>query len=518
LGAEFRYLESEYQGQVRANYMPTDRLRDDTRWGLNLAHQAVHDWSFKGIGSVGLNVSLNRVSDDNYWRDFPRGTASLTQRLLANDMQLNWQSDALRAQLRTLKWQTLQDVSAPIVPPYDKLPNLNVRFDKSFNGLNVALEGDYVRFVSDPAITGQPNANRAFAQAQFSYPIRTSGIHVIPKVRIHNTQYNFDSPVTQAGSFLGATSASRSVPTYSLDAGMVFERGAQFFGRDFTQTLEPRLFWTKTPYRNQLGLPVYDTATSDFNFTSIWNENEFTGYDRISASNTLTLGATSKLLDPQTGAENLRLTLAQRLRFSDQNVVLPGETPATARVSDLLMGIGLNWNPRWQLDSTVQYSPTDNRSVRATVLARYSPSNYRVLSVAYRYKRGASEQIDVGWQWPIDDLWRGKGDDMNQAGQGLGSGRLYSVGRINYSMQEGKVVDALLGLEYDSGCWLTRVVLERLQRSDATANTRVMFQLEFVGFSRVGSNPVDTLRQQIPGYQFLREKTLSSPSRYTTYE
>jgi LPS-assembly protein len=206
------------------------------------------------------------------------------------------------------------------------------------------------------------------------------------------------------------------------------------------------------------------------------------------------------------------------LRFSDQNVVLPGETPATAKVSDLLMGVGLNWNPRWQLDSTLQYNPTDNRSVRATVLARYSPSNYRVLSMAYRYKRDASEQIDIGWQWPIDDLWRDKGDAMNLAGQGLGSGRLYSVGRINYSMQDRKVVDALLGLEYDSGCWLTRVVLERLQRSDATANTRVMFQLEFVGFSRVGANPVDTLRQQIPGYQFLREKTISSPSRYTTYE
>jgi LPS-assembly protein len=158
------------------------------------------------------------------------------------------------------------------------LPNLNVRFDKNFSGLNVALEGDYVRFVSDPAITGQPNANRAFAQAQFSYPIRTSGIHLIPKIQFHSTQYNFDTPVKQLGAFMGATSASRSVPTYSLDAGMVFERDAKFFGRDFIQTLEPRLFWTKTPFRNQLGLPVYDTANSDFNFTSIWNENEYTGY------------------------------------------------------------------------------------------------------------------------------------------------------------------------------------------------------------------------------------------------
>jgi peptidyl-prolyl cis-trans isomerase SurA len=36
-----------------------------------------------------------------------------------------------------------------------------------------------------------------------------------------------------------------------------------------------------------------------------------------------------------------------------------------------------------------------------------------------------------------------------------------------------------------------RVVLERLQSSTTSANTRIMFQLEFVGFSRLGSNPLN---------------------------
>jgi LPS-assembly protein len=515
-GAEFRYLEHAYQGLVNANFLPADKLRDRDRWGLHASHQAIHP--VYGLGAVGINMNLNRVSDDNYWRDFPRGGASLTQRLLPNDLQINWQAEGVRAQLRTLKWQTLQDTSAPILAPYDKLPNLNVRMDRPINGLQLSLEGDYAHFVGDPALTGQPNAHRSYAIAAASFPIRTAGMYIVPKVQLHQTQYRFDSPVTQVGSYLGATSANRSVPTYSIDAGLIFERNSQWFGRDFIQTLEPRLFWTKTPFRDQLGLPVYDSAARDFNFTSIWNENEYSGQDRISASNTLTVGAVSKLLNPESGVENLRLTLAQRLRFADQNVVLPGEAPATAKVSDLLFGVGLNWNPQWQLDSTVQYSPTDNRSVRATVLARYSPSHYRVVSVAYRFKKGSSEQIDIGWQWPLDDLWRNKTDEINGAGRGLGSGRLYSVGRINYSMQDKKVVDAVLGIEYDSGCWLTRVVLERLQRSDASPNTRIMFQLEFSGFSRVGSNPTETLKQQIPGYQFLREKTLPSPNRFTTYE
>ena len=44
-----------------------------------------------------------------------------------------------------------------------------------------------------------------------------------------------------------------------------------------------------------------------------------------------------------------------------------------------------------------------------------------------------------------------------------------------------------------------------------------MFQIEFIGLSRLGSNPMRTLRNNIPRYQYLREET-SSPSRFTDYE
>jgi LPS-assembly protein len=130
--------------------------------------------------------------------------------------------------------------------------------------------------------------------------------------------------------------------------------------------------------------------------------------------------------------------------------------------------------------------------------ARYSPGNYRTVNAAYRLQRGTSEQIDVGWQWPLAALWGGKGADRERAqGQGKGSGRWYSVGRLNYSLQDRKLVDTVVGFEYDSCCWIGRVVLERLQSSVTTSNTRLLFQIEFVGFSRLslGASPLETLRQ-----------------------
>lgn len=519
LGSEFRYLEADYAGQLRLDVMPADLLRDSNRWGLSYGHQATLKNSLTNLltdGNMALNLNLNRVSDDNYWSDFTRTSPSLTltQRLLSNDASLSWTNGYFSNSVRTVKWQTLQDVTAPIAQPYD-LSQLTTGYARTnVNGFDYSVNADYSRFQADSLLSAQPNANgqRAFSLMQVSRPWIAPAGFITPKLQLHATNYQLDVPLSN-----GATSASSMVPTFSLDSGLVFERDTSFFGKDFRQTLEPRAFYVNTPYRDQSRLPNYDSGANDFNFATIWAENAFAGNDRISDSNLLTLGVTTRLLNPDTGAEAARFGMAQRFRFADQKVtLLPTDPPVTDRFSDLLLGASINWNPKWAFDSTVQFNPTTEQSIRSTIGARYNPGNYRVVTAAYRYQRDASEQIDVGWQWPLNDLWGDKGQDLG-AGRGQGEGRWYSVGRLNYSLYDGKLVNAVVGFEYDAGCWLGRVVLEQLPISTTAANQRIMFQLEFVGFTRLGINPLQTLKDNIPNYQYLREQT-SPPSRFSNYD
>jgi LPS-assembly protein len=327
---------------------------------------------------------------------------------------------------------------------------------------------------------------------------------VTPKLQLHAATYQFDATLPN-----GSRSADSVVPTFSLDSGLVFERDTTLFGAALVQTLEPRAFYVYTPYRNQSVLPNYDTGANDFNFATIFTENAFVGHDKISDNNLLTLGLTTRLLDAQTGAQIARFGLAQRLRLEDQNVTLNSTiAPAVAGLSDVMLGASVNVNDRWALDSTVQYNEKTAQSVRSTIGARYNPGNYRVINTAYRFQRDLSEQIDVSWQWPLSNLW---GDS------GQGEGRYYSVGRLNYSLNERRLVDTLLGVEYDAGCWLGRVVLERVQTSTSTATERLMFQLEFVGFTRLGIDPRKTLTQNISRYQNLREPG-GSNSRVSNYD
>lgn len=517
LGGEFRYLDRDYTGTLRGSFMASDRLRDTDRWSRSLQHQH-RLGELPLVGQSGLRLNLNRVSDDNYWRDFPRSSTTLSQRLLPSDVVFNASQGAWSFAAGAYTWQTLQDVDAPIVAPYDRVPSLSLRHNPGrlrlagLDNWQWSLLTDVTQFRVDPTYNpGGVNGTRSLLVAQLSRPWQAPGWYVTPGVQLNLRRYQFERALAS-----GERSASYSLPTFTLDSGLYFDRDTTLFGRTVQQTLEPRAYFASTPYRDQSFLPLYDTAAYDFNLATIFTPNPYGGYDRIADSRALTLGLTSRLIEPDSGAELLSFGVAQRIRLRDQFVTLPNETPSTDRLSDVLFGATVNWVPQWAFNGTVQYNPQDRDSVRTTLGVRYLPGPYRVFSAAYRRQKDVSQQIDLGWQWPLSDLF-GPATPALGPGRGLGPGHWYSVGRLNYSLQDRRVVDLVAGLEYDGGCWIGRVVLARLQQSSNSSNQSLMFQLEFNGFSRIGSNPLQTLRQNVPRYQYLREE-INPPSRFERYE
>jgi LPS-assembly protein len=426
------------------------------------------------------------------------------------------------------RWQNLQDLA----PPYDRAPQITMRYGQwNAEGLDWSVVGDTTRFEADfsrvpSLVNAKPrNGERSFVQAQVSRPwIRPWGF-LTPKLQLHATRYQMDSALSN-----GALSVNRVLPTFSLDSGLVFERETQWFGRSVLQTLEPRAFYARTPYKNQNMLPVYDSGATDFNLSTIYSENTYVGNDRLVDNNALTLGVSSRFFDAGNGAEMLRVGVAQRIRFADQQVVLPRQVANTAGLSDILFGAGIRWDDRWTLDGTIQAKNQTHEISRATLQSRYSPSPYRVINAAYRSNNLVTPNsafVDVGWQWPLSDIMGNTDRQADSAwsrapGQGLGPDRWYTVGRLNYSLKERSLVDTLLGLEYDAGCWLGRVAFQRLQTnitsaSASNATSRILFQLEFIGLARVGISPLKSLSDNIPRYQYLRDSTVQ-PSRFQHYE
>jgi LPS-assembly protein len=530
-GGEFRYLEKtlpDTRGEVRLNYMPQDDLRGGQRWSYSQQHVgSSRVWD----SDVLLNLNLNRVSDNDYWKDFPFSYGPTSQRILPADLKFTRTRGDWTTTLRTLRWQTIQDVNSPLTPPYDRSPQLTAQYARSSDAWDLGWTNDLTSFSADrlqacllaqtnasasQSVDCQPNATRLVSQARLARPFQYGALTLTPKVLLTGRQYQFESN----GVGLDGTryTQAATLPTLAFDASAHLERDTQFLGRDWNQTLEPRLLYVNTPYRDQSGVPVYDSARYDFSFATVFNENSYAGYDRIADNRSLTLGAISRFLNPADGSEGARFGIAQRFRLKEQRVLLPGESVLNDRLSDLLMGATVNLNREWLLDSTVQYNPKTNSSERSAIGARYNPTPYRLINVSYRNQSlYQSELIDIAWQWPLNDLWGDRGLTLSP-GQGQGEGRWYSVARMNYSLQDKKLVDTLVGLEYDAGCWLGRVVIQQQQLGVLVNSRRIMFQLEFSGFGRVGANPLQQLQTQIPRYQLLRDNRLVSPSRFGMYD
>jgi LPS-assembly protein len=513
LDSEFRYLETQHRGEMQLHALPNDRVYGESRYALQWQQQG-QAWGTGNLDAWRWNHEGQRVSDETYWKDFPNLLHSVAPRLLplSASLERDWTAAGLQTTTyaRTQDWQVLQDADplALIRAPYNRVAQFGWRGSGRPLGwsrsTDTEFETELNRFalVHNDAGPPRPDGWRMHALASVSQSWRTPGAWLVPRLSLNLAAYNTDTAMSD-----GRTSASRAIPTFSIDSGLVFERDTLWFGRDLRQTLEPRLLYVNTPFREQATLPLFDTAAKDFNTVSVFSDNAFTGVDRVSDGHQVTAGVTSRWLDRLSGAEALRLGLAQRYLLRDQQIT-PDGVPLTQRFSDVLVDGAAHLSEVGTLEAALEYSPELGRTTRSVIRTRYTPGPMRTLAASYRLVRGASEYVDVGWQWPVYS-----GQASNSAAC---RGTLYGVGRANYSVKDSRITDSLAGFEYDAGCWIARVVAERVSTGRTEATTRLLLQLELVGLSRLGTNPLQVLKDNIPGYTLLRDNHTDAPPRQYT--
>lgn len=473
LATEFRYLTPTQGGEARVEYLPRDNVTGEERALGSFQHQQ--------IIAPGLSAALdwNGVTDKEYFEDLSSRVAVASRANLVRQGMLSYAvSDWWNASALVQSYQTLSGNE-----PYRRLPQLllNANRGEFIGGTSFVFRGEYVQF--DHPDASMPEGARFTAYPQLSLPIEGGGYFFTPKVGLHYTRYDLMRDLSGERSEL-----TRSVPIFSVDSGLIFEREASFFGTAYQQTLEPRLFYVKTPYRRQDEIPVFDSARYDFGLAQIFSENLYAGGDRIADANQITAAVSSRLIDPETGSERLRATVGQRFYFDDQRVTLPGEVPRDGRRADVLGLFTGRITRSTSLDSAWQYNPRDDWTERFNVGVRYQPEFAKALNLSYRYSRGKLEDesdriqdVDVSGQWPLGRGW-------------------YGVARVTRSIKEDRVTESIAGIEYDGGCWVFRTAVHRFATNPDDVTQAVFLQLELNGLASVGSSPVNLLKRSVAGY------------------
>lgn len=585
LGAEVRYLQPNDLGQVSVFGVPDDaayRRDEDVHDGARGAVQ----WAHEGVRGDWLTYSarVQRVSDSAYWKDFPGQMPALTQRLLPTDLSANRRflpfgaSGEVDTYARVQAFQTLQDpgdtdTASLIEEPYQRSPQVGVRGNLTLqNQLRLDFEAEADRFdlqdksqrdaysnsvncanwlringlaantPVDPAVCLQGlkdasatnpadapllprpgGALRAHMVGTLSRTFSSDWWRFEPRMTVHGVTYRTDEYLDANGNDT-RYDGTRVIPTFSADSSFSFERQASLFGLDVNQTLEPRLLYVLTPYHDQSRATEFDTTGKDFNEVSIFATNQFTGNDRVNDANQLTAGVTTRYSDAVSGRELLRLGIAQRFLFRDQQITTNG-TPDTAKLSHLLLYGSSSALQDWNFDGIVEWNPLhqenqdgerQQRFQRAVVSTRYHPGPFKTLSLTYRFAANtaistgpsnASKQYEVGGQWPV----------YHQPPRANGcGGTLYAVGRVDYSATDRRANYAIGGFEYDAGCWIGRVMIERTSTGRNESTNHLVLQLELNGLSTLGVGSPRVLKDNVPGYQALRNDPGTSTEATTT--
>jgi LPS-assembly protein len=497
MGAQFRYLLGDDTsplgvavGEMNAEFLPHDRSTGENRYALAWKHnEQFAPW-------LGGFINLNKVSDDKYFADFADRIAVTSQKTLPREAGIVATHGPWSFLARAQSFQTLQDPEAPVVPPYNRLPQVLASLsDTDWLGLTWSGTGEYARFTQDQLA---PTGERFVLYPTAAFHRQGAAWFFTARAGVHMREYTLDRTTAA----LPEQHPSYAIPITSLDAGLVFERDVTVLDTPLTQTLEPRAFYVYIPYKNQTDAPVFDTALDDFNFSQLFAENRYIGNDRVGDANQLTLALTSRYLDRETGAERLRLAVGQRFYFQDQRVSL-NEPLRSASTSDFLVGAEGRLSEAWSLASLLQYNLDASDVERFNVGVRYTPAPGRALNATWRYTRALADatggleqikQIDLSGQWPVSDRWT-------------------LIGRWNYSVADHKTLEAVAGIEYNADCWVLRVVGQRLTTTTQQATTSGFVQLELNGLARVGTSPLELLRRSVPGYLPTNDPTLRDRDR-----
>ncbi|HSW94267.1 MAG TPA: LPS assembly protein LptD [Gammaproteobacteria bacterium] len=538
----FRYLTPKSLGTVNVAVLPNDRAFSD----LQERYQAQYGNSTSSFTQADLhrledasdtrkslywvnntrfndhwtaNVDYSHVSDDYYLSDLNNNFDVVTTNQLLQQAEVVRQGQHWNIMARAQGYQTLHPVDQNVIQnQYTRLPQIVIDGDypNAPHNLDFFIANDITHFdiTNTPggSITA-PTGNRVNVQPGVSLPFSRPSFYITPRVQFAMTQYELSHVTTTA-----STGPSRSLPIVDIASGLFFDRNLTAFGHGYRQTLEPQIYYTYVPYKNQNAIPVFDTTVNTLTYDELFMYNRFSGLDRIGDANQISYGVATRFIDDNSGVEKLRAGIGQILYFRDRKVTLcsptnvinsmvpcvdTGNNPANNYNKSPLSGI-LNYslNPNWSLTANSIWDVQTNKFNNQSITLHYEPEVRKIVNLGYGYvfngdiqpsdvpgsNQSNLSQTDFSFAWPLSRDWS-------------------TVGRWTQNWNHHHFQNLLYGLQYDSCCWAVRFVTGRAFANLSPTNTYQYNTQFFIQFSLKGlgnygnADPGQLLASSVSGYQ-----------------
>ncbi len=507
-------IETRHMGENSSNTLDFSIMADDAQYDLaSLALPASESppqskrWQINYLGDAAFNdawsasANFSAISDLDFYQDFGNnGLNENSRSYLYRQGEVNyWQPD-LHFQASLQSYQLIDQSLGTVDKPFSSLPRIQLDYDhQDETGLHYGIDTEYVYF--DRSFEAQNfsqaqidngillSGQRLSLEPKLAWQHETAGMFFNPEVSYKYASYQLDDQA------LGMPDQpERGVFVGQLDSGLIFERPLDFQGMDYTQTLEPRVYYLYSEYEDQSDIPLFDTSNLTSGYTQLFRDNRFSGDDRIGDSNQLTLALSTRFLN-QRGQEKAHLSVGQIYYFEDRRVGLTSAfTPLSQSSASTVADISYQISDNWRLRAFSEWNTDNDNLNNGSFQFRYQSDINHILNLSYRYRKspnlpGVIKQTDISAIWPIAD-------------------DLTFIGRWNYDHEAGQNLETIIGVEYSNCCWDMRLVAREwvdnteFNGAFAEKNTGIFLQFELKGLGNILGGGIDALiEQSIAGFK-----------------
>ncbi|SMM98984.1 Outer membrane protein Imp, required for envelope biogenesis / Organic solvent tolerance protein precursor [uncultured Candidatus Thioglobus sp.] len=452
---KYRQLLDEGRIEIKGHYLNKDDISKEKRWLIDTKLNL----------SLGENIKLEtvskRVSDKQYFKEIAHKDTSIDT--LQSYVNLTYKNNGLGLSVFSESEQLVNDGTAE----YIRAPEIAIsKTIKGLGGRSIDLSVTNTKFKHKTSVdTGV----RTHAQAKFTRKVANNAYALTPKFTVSKTKYTMDNRANQ----------KRSIYSFGLDSKWFFERDTELFGKSTTQTLIPRLAYNYTPRENQSMLPNFDTEEKGGSYEELFSGEKFTGVDKISSNNSITLGLESDFIDKKTGDTYLSLKIAQARYLNDTAVDENGNLVAQEKRSNIIAGADLALG-NVTLDNSLHYNSDTNKVAKYNNALSYISSPRKFITLT-RGDDGEQKSVGAYGAYPITQ-------------------KIHLFAGVNRSLTDAITNRKTTGFAYETCCWAVRVaqIREHLTGDDYDKITK--FEMVFKGLTSSDPSLAERLKQEIPNY------------------
>ena len=444
--AEGRLLSAAGTSFVGYSYLGNDSNASSDLNSSERSYLTLRQQGNLASGRFDYSARWDEVSDTRQLEDIPNLFGQDASNTVPRQASFNYAGDSWRLQSWWQDYQIASDDISPSSYPYTYLPR--IAFASSL-GAGFSYRLNYIKF--------NRNINDLLSETQIDNGVAMSG-----ERNNQNISYRHQQRRSWGFANLGLHSYKQSyrladqgeLPAVSdnyyrqleLDSGLIFERN---FASGASQTLEPRLYYTHTPFVDQNELPDIDSSLGSASLSSIFRPNSFSGGDRFEDSNRFALGLNSEVR----GAGGNRLWLGElgrayylqqrRVTLAANDVDQQQSFANTRAQSPVFVRSTYTPDAHWRIILTGSWHQNYSTWIDQGLSISYQDSAFGRASMSYNRKLNTDtgsveEQSDtsliknLGAQTKIFARWR-------------------------YNLQERQEQQLLRGIEYQSCCWRVRL-------------------------------------------------------------